>query len=349
MTTGMWIELVLCVVVTLAIAPFVAYRLAEAGYFFTRLESGDIGFVMRGNTLHRIIHDIRGYELVNGRFVPTTTQQKRPWLGLYWIGVPPFFHLHTFKIVKEVENLSGKTPDEWIKDKGEEMVRSLRFIFPRPFVQRTVELGDRIPVDLLLLTKFQVVDPYTPVFLFKGKFFELAGAIVIAAVTDVLKNLSLDEFVHAEKGEVGGILKGLKDPAGLLNKELEKQTGLRLVGISIPQYDPSDKAVREAMNAERIAQEQAKAKVAEAEGHAAQLKIRVEADASAQERLARARGTRIRETVATLASSLANPDVVARGAADVLEMEAATSPDSKLTTLVKGNTPPVVPIGGGGK
>src|SRR3989338_3285375 len=130
----------------------------------------------------------------------------------------------------------------------------------------------------------------------------------------------MDEFIKTEKCEVGGILFPMKIADGPLNMELIRQVGLRLVGISIPQYDPSDKEVRAALNAEAIAQARAKAFVAEAIGHRDQLAIRVEANALAQERLAVARGVQIKETVAAMASTLGSPDVVARGVTDVLEM-----------------------------
>ena len=335
MTTINWLEVVGYVVIIFALFPFVAHALAKVGWFFTLLESGDIEFVMYGETLHKIIYDVRGFELVDNELIPTATQQKRPWLGLYWVGIPPFASIHRFPIVKERENPVGETPEQWIdRDEEEKLVSSLRFTFPRPYVLRSVELGDRTPVDVLIIAKFEVVNPYIPVFNFKGKFFENAGGMIRAAVNDILKRFSLDEFIAAEKGEVGGILSGMKDPSGVFNQELIRQVGLRLVGISIPKYDPSDRAVREAMNAQVIAQEEAKA-----------VGVRAEANASAQERLAVARGAQIRETVKALTTSGGNPDVIARGAADVLEMEAAAGESSKITMVVKGGTPLVIPVG----
>lgn len=344
-----WIEIVAFVVVVGVLFPFLAYALGKMDMYFTLLKSGDIKFIMRGETLHKTICDIRGFELVNGKLEPTTEKQPHPWFGLYWIGFSPFASIHRFPISKERENPSGKTPEEWIeRDPEEKRVSSLRFTFPRPYVLMNVELSDRIAVNVLVVAKFEVVNPYIPVFLFKGKFFENAGAILRASVIDILKRYDLDKFIVAEKGEVAGILAEMKIPDGPFNTELIRQVGLRLVGISIPQYDPSDKDVIAAMNAQTIAKEKAKALVAEATGHANQLKIRVNADALAAERMAKARGKRIHETVKAMASTLGSPDVVARGVADVLEMEAATSADSKLTTLVKGGgATPVVPVGGG--
>lgn len=347
-------EIILAIVATLVILPFLANKLAKENKWFTHLESGNIKFVMYGQTLHKIIHNVKGYKLNNkGEFEQTTNSPIKPPLGLYWIGIYPFARVHTFSILKERENPTGKNVGDWItRDKEGTIVSSLRFTFPRPYTLEKVELGDRIPVDLLVVAKFEVVDPYKLIFFFKGKFFENAGASLRATVSDILKGtpatpLTLDDFVKADKGEATGILSTMKDPTGSFNTELVKQVGLRLVGIAIPQYDPSDSAVRDAMNAQTIAEEKAKGLVAEATGHAKQLAIRVEADAKAKERMAQARGVEIKETVAALAASTGNPDIVARGAADILEMEAAAGEKSSITTIVKGTgASPVLPIGG---
>ena len=337
--------------ILLALSPFVAYVLAKADLFWTQLESGDIKFIMHGETLHKIIYDVRGFKLIDGKFSPTTpeeeTQKSHPWFGFYWIGIPPFASVHHFPITKERENPAGKTPEEWIeRDVGEESVSSLRFTLPRSYVLLNVELGDRTPINVLVVAKFQVVTPYIPVFLFKGKFFENAGGIIRATISDILKGYTLDQLVAAEKGEVGGILVGMKLPDSEFNGELIKQVGLRLVGISIPQYDPSDDALRKAMNARIVAKKEAEGLVAVARGHAAQLKIRVEADAKAAERLAIARGALVRATLIQLQVSGASGDVLAQTTASALRAESLAGPTSKIITLVEGSAPVVVPVGG---
>jgi len=334
-----YVEIAVFAVVVLVLSPFVAYALATFGIFFTRLESGNIKFIVIGDSLRKMIYNTPGFELVDGKFQTTTEKQTRPFLGLYWVGWPPFSRVHKFKITKETENPDGKTPEEWIMGGKEEIeVDTLRFTFPRPYVLKTVELKDRVEINVLAVAKFEVVSPYIPVFNFKGKFFENAGADIRATISDILKGYTLDEFIIAPKGEIDGILSPMKDPTGAFNQKLIEQVGIRLVGITIPQYDPGDQELRNAMNARTIAEEQGQATLAKARY-----------DSEAQERLAKARGVRILETVAAMASTLGSPDVVARGVADVLEMEAATGENSQLTTLVKGNAQPVVPVGEGGK
>lgn len=313
--------------------PFTAYSLSTLDVFFTRLESGSIKFIKTGDGLREIIYNTPGYKLVDGKsgikeFQPTDEKQKRPWLGLYWIGLPPFAKVHKFKITKETENPTGKTPEDWILGGKEEfIVDSLRFIFPRPYVLKAVELKDRTSVDVLVLAKFEVVRPFVPVFYFKGKFFENAGADIRATIIDILKEYTLEKFVtEAKKGEEGGVLAVMKEPNGIFNKTLIEQVGLRITGISIPQYDPSDKALREAMNARTIAKEQGQAIIATAN-----------ANAEAQERLAIAQRIQIKEMVEGFGGDT-------KATAEVMRAQALAG--GSITTLVDGKASAVVPVGG---
>jgi len=179
------LTLTVVILVTLALTavlfPFTANALAKLGWFFTTLESGSIKFIMRGETLHTTIYDLPAGKDIG--CVNKKTGFKKSWFnkrfGLYWIGVPPFGRVHQFSIVKERENPSGKSAQEWItRDPQETPVDTLRYVFPRPFVLEAVELADRTPIDLLVICKFEVVDPYLPVFIFKGKFAENASGII---------------------------------------------------------------------------------------------------------------------------------------------------------------------------
>jgi regulator of protease activity HflC (stomatin/prohibitin superfamily) len=336
--------------------PFAANGLANMELFFTRLESGDIKFIMRGESLYRIIHDVRGKVLVmgdDGHYIFKDGDESKSWLntrfGLWWIGVPPFARIHTFPITKERENASAKDSAHWITVEEKEIqVSSLRFTFPRPYNLKEVELKDRLSVDVLVVAKFEVVKPYVPVFLFKGRFFENAGSILRAQVADHLNDMNLEDFIPAPKGETNGILRDMKDFPGDFNDTLIQQVGLKLVGISITQYDPSDSAIRDAMRAKEIAVKQGEGRIAAAEADAMVTRKAATAQAEAEERLAIARGARIRETVAQIAGSLGSPDVVAREVGRVLQTEALTGKDSKITTWVEGGAgaQPVLPIGG---
>ena len=323
------IIIVVTLILTIVLLPFTANALSKFEWFYTTLESGSIKFVMRGETLWRTIYDLpagKDIKCVNKETgFKKSSFNKR--FGLYWIGIPPFGRIHRFPIVKERENPEGKNANSWVqRDPEETIVDSLRYVFPRPFVLSAVELADRTPIDLLVIAKFEVVDPYLPVFIFKGKFSENASGIIRSAVIDILGKKTLDQFISAEKDEVNGILSPMKKLGGKFNQVLEKQVGLRLVGISIPQYDPHDESgeLRKAMNAKIIAKENAEGLVAEAEGYKRKKAIEAEADANYEKKLAEARGVRVRETREALAGDEA--------AARVLQAEALPN----LRTLVEG-------------
>jgi regulator of protease activity HflC (stomatin/prohibitin superfamily) len=365
----------------IALLPFVFYLLAQNDVFFTKLETGDIKFIVRGDSLVRIIHDVRGKKLIliNGEETLVDGKEDKTFInerfGLWWVGVPPFAKVHKFWIKPERENPSAQKKEQWITSDEPREVSSLRFTFPRPYRLDKVELSDRLSVDILVVAKFEVVKPQIPVFVFKGGFFANAGSILSADVADRVNNMTLDDFIKAQKGEVGGILKGMKaseesigeelelkdtttDSAvrhnlGDFNRELIRQVGLRLVGISITQFDPSDTEIRNAMQAKELAVKQGQARIASAEATKAARITEAEGEGQAIERLATAQGAQIRETVSALASTLGNPDVVAEQVgrvlianARVLEAQAVAGPTSKITTWVNGGggVQPALPI-----
>lgn len=286
-------------------------------------------------------------------------------LGVYWYGLYPFKHIKEFGVPRETEKLEGRGPADWIERKGIAVVTALRFTFPRPFVYTDVELGDRLKVSLKLVLKLRVVRPYTPVYEFNDDFFTQTGSILQGQVIDELKNFAtINDFITVPKGEVGGFLKKYKKnkPDGTpsdLNLEMAKQVGLGIDGISINDW-MSDKKITDAIEQQAIETAEGDARITKAtkdkqvtitnaEAYQEKVSRETDADVARQKALAGSRMIYIRDTVAALASSLGEPNVVASGAADVLEMEAATSGTSKLTTLIKDRSPRspvVVPVGG---
>lgn len=345
------IEMALCVLVTLALIPATAYALSLVDLFFTRLESGNIKYIFLGETLLKIIADVRGKRMDGHKLV--AGEERRSWwnrkFGIYLVGIPFLTSVKKFTIKrrKEHEDTSNKPMTEWIRDLGELEVDSLRAAFPRPFLLEKVELGDRQTVNLLVVGKFVVVDAYIPIVELKGEFFELTSSTLKGAVVDILKDQkSMNDFNSAPKGE-GGILEILTTPTGTFNQALEKRVGLHLVGITIPEWSPSETKVREAMSLEFIAEKERGALNIAAQAYKEQLGTRTEADANRVRELGIAQGSQIREKAASIASLRGTPDVATQALAEVLVMEAATSESSKITTLVKGgNTPTVIPIGG---
>lgn len=327
---SIWWMIVLLVASTVVSLFLLAYVLAQKDTLFTTLSTWEVKFIDHGKTLHRIIHNTPGYKLdENNRFVPTTDKPKRPFLGIYWVGIPPFASVHRFTISKEKENPSGKDIKEWIVKEKDEEVSSLRFFFPRPYAFSKVELGgeDPVSVDVMVVSKFRVVDPVKMVYGLKGRFFENAGGIVRAGIADVLNDFNLKDFENANKGEDGEMLKRLREPEGTFNKALEEQVGLVQPGIALS-YDPSHEALREAMEAKTIAI--AKGEGTKATADADYHKNVREAQAKAMER-----ELRIKATMSGFSGN-------AEAATKVLVAEARPN----VTTEVAGGATPVVPIGG---
>lgn len=338
-------EIIVYAIVTIILLPFFFYALSGMDIFFTRLGSGDIKFIMRGDSLVKTIHNVAGKKLINGRF--ENGIESKSWLnekiGIWWIGIPPWSSIHQFEVKKEKENPAGTTPDTWITVGEKVAVNYLRFTFPRPFVMRAVELKDRTTVDLLVVCKFEVEEPYIPVFLFKGGFFENAGSIIRAKINDRLKKFSsITEFIQARKGE-DGFLKNLKAEHGF-NDILRDQVGLKIVGIVIAQYDPADKAVLEATNKEAIAKLLGLAQVAEATAYANQLQIRTEADRDRIIELAKGRESIIQRTVAQMQSTGASSEMIAFTVSQILKADSVAQ--SQITSWVEGgsNTLSTFPI-----
>jgi len=350
------IEILVYLVAFAALVYFGMYALATKDIFWTQLETGNIKYIFRGDKLHKIIADVRNKKMDDtmGHKLETGVEH-RSWLnnktGLYWIGWPPFASVHKFKIRKrkEVEITTGKPPAGWIEDFGEVIVSSLRETFTLPFVLTEVELNDQQNVSMLVVAKFDVVDAYIPVIELKGGFFANTSSTLSAAVTDIAKELTMDGFVAAPKGEKVGILsvefenKIAPDETVTIskfNKRLEEQVGLHLVGVAISEWDPSDKAIRDAMSKKFLAEKEQAAAVIKAETYAKEVAIKTTADVGRVVALGEADGKRVLSTVNALGGNVTV-------AGKLLEMEAAAGPNSKLTTLVNGPATPVVPVGGG--
>lgn len=347
------VEVSLFIVITLIALVGTLYTLAKENLFFTFLESGNIKYIRRGETVVRIIADIEGeivYYNKGWKSLSVTILSRA--LGMYWIGLPPIGNVLKFEVSrkKELEEPTGRPPKEWIQTLEPKMVDSLRHAFPRPILIEKAELGaeDRQTVDVLAIGKFLVVNPYIPVVQLKGDFWELLSGLFRAAVLDLIERTgTIDKFIERDKSDKSGsLLHELWEEGSEFNRVLTEKTGLKLVGAAIPQWDPSDEATRKAMQARFLAEKDREAKIVEADAYAQVVRTKTEADAAAQLKLAEVRGIRVRETAAGLASTNASADEVTRATAAILRAEAHAGPDSKITTLVDGGgASPVIPAG----
>lgn len=355
----MELAIILLTIVFILLCPFTIRALASMDVFFTFGVSNNIKYVERGGVLHRVIADVPNFTLAkDGRTLqPGKTQQSflHRLLGIYFIGVYPFFKVRSFEIKKQSENILGNGPSDWIKYGETIKTTTLRFNFPRPYVFTNIELGDRTTVNLKIVMEFQVVDTYIPIYVYNGDFFKQAGSLLEGEVIDVLKKFTIDEFVLKEKGEINGILQYIKVSDGSFNQKLISLTGLKVLSVSINDYEPGDKELIEVIRQKALAREKGdalietanKQKVAEtidAEKYATVTTIKTEADFYRGTKLAVVNGTEIKQVMDNLSTTGADTIEVVRTAGKVLQAKAVQ--ESKLTTWVQGPAEPVVQVGG---
>ncbi|MCX6701608.1 MAG: hypothetical protein NTX96_00175 [Candidatus Zambryskibacteria bacterium] len=337
------------VLLFLAIAGVGVIVLVQLGAL-TRIQTDNIKFRMNGESLARIIHDKRGKHLDDngetdsGTFVDGS--QKKSLLnrhfGLWWVGIPGISSTGKFWIHKKKENPNEDSPlNEWVLDLGREEVDTLRGTFPHPYLMLAVELIDGTSVNVLMNTKFEVVKPGIPVIRLKGDFFTNAGSIINGATGDILNNLTIMEFVAADKGEVNGILAGLKSLDSPLNEKLIEQVGLRLVGISISRWDPADEKTRQAIEAKKMAELEGAGHIAEATAEATALTISSTAKQEAGIRLAEADAAQFSRMVAELVEQGVNPNVAAEQVSRILAARAQPSLTTRVDVAAGGQMPPV--------
>ncbi len=359
--------------VLILVAPMALKAMAEADLFFTLRRTNSIKYVERGEVLDHMIPEVPGHILDNPRdrlatFREAKVDEVQPldpinrmldkWLGIYYYGIYPFKHIRSFPIKKVYENIQGKNPKEWLTEEKTHSDDGLRFKFPRPIVFTDIELKDRFTIDVKIVLEFQVVRPFTPIYVFNGDFFRQASSLLQGEVIDRLREMTTEDFIaKAKKGEVKGFLSDIKDPESPFNLKLIESTGLMIVSISINDYQPSDPTIVNAIRQAAIALEQGKANVVTAEqnrraniidsdSRAKALLVFTKAQVKSQDQLTGARERRLRATVSSLLLPGGDPTATTRAAADFLEMEAAAGEDSKLTTLVKDRSSVVTPVGG---
>jgi hypothetical protein len=309
----------------------------------------------RGGTFYRMIANVPGYILdENNQLVESTFTPPEPLshqlFGVYWTGLPFLYHVKTFKVKKEKENVKGTGPEDWVLGQKDAPVDvdALRARFPRPFIFTDVELADRLKVHLKLVAKIRVVFPYIPVYHYTDDFFTQIASILQGYVIDKLaeKGMTIDDFLSLPKGGGSRFLKEFEKEDSELNLELTKQVGVVVESLAVNDWEPGDKDIIKAIQQKGLNKATGEAEVELAVQRAKARITTAEAEAKAQNLLTDARAKRIRETVAALKSEGGDATVVAQCAARVLEKEAVASESSKITTLVEGDRQIAIPVGG---
>jgi|ERR1035441_2917815 hypothetical protein len=177
--SGMLLVFTICAIPLLS---GIIWRLALQDKCFTVLQTGHIKFVVAGESWMKTIINIPAKVLVSGQIVDERnvgdSERHKTFLeqqfGLYWVGIYPFRSIYSFPIIKTRENqdITPKTkPEEWIdRDKKATLVNELRWKFPRPVLVPGVKFAGVLQADILVLCKFEVVEPVVPIFIQKARF-----------------------------------------------------------------------------------------------------------------------------------------------------------------------------------
>jgi hypothetical protein len=323
------------------------WKLAPQDMFFTKVETGDMKYVVAGDSWIRTIVNIPTMRLNEDepqKLEPLGgSKTEQTWLerkfGLYWVGIYPFRKIHKFSIVKERENpemKQGMNPAEWIqREKKATQVTSLRWKFPRPVMVPDVEFDGNLRATLLVLCKFEVVSPTVPIFIQKANFFDLLSSYVRSAVIEYCQTKTYDKFRKSDKKDGGEMSTAIIND---INRIIVDEIGVCLKGVSVSNYEASDKETQAILEAGEKARLQGEANVKAAELQKKVAITNAQGQAEADQIRAVARITDVIETVQRLSDRGVNPDVAAQVAGSVGRAERFTREGSKITTLVDGGT-----------
>lgn len=264
----------------------------------------------------------------------------RKYVGCYWYGLYPFYHIKNFYVRKEKENVRGTNPETWIIGSNDRpvLVSALRIRFPRPFVFTDVELADRLKIHQKVVAKILVTNFRTTLYHYTNDFLDQSASILQGWVIDTMitQGKTIDDFLQLPKGNDAGILRGMQAPDSPLNVELEKQVGLIMTSLAINDWEPGDKEIVAAIQLRGLNEKRGEAQLAAAK-FAAQSAIEQAKGESEANRL-RSEGQLALDRAVTAAVTLpgSDPTTATVAAATVLGRRALAETD--ITTFVEGGS-----------
>lgn len=305
---------------------------------FTFVEESSISFVIRGKNLCRTLVNIpkmsydtsdddpHKWKLVSGE---RTFLQKK--FGVFRVSLlwPVLGRLHRFKIDSSrliAESLRSETPlKQWIQKAGGEK-RGLLWKFPQPFLFEGIELKGNFHVDILVYALFEVVNPYIPVFIYRGKFFQQLAAAIEGVVAEAANNLTYEMFVKKNKGMGSSFAKG--EIVAKLDA-LEEKFGIKMedawiMSFQLAEEDDDIIKATKALDKETLL--------------AAAAKQRGKGKADETEASLFGEEKRFGRLVKALTDHDVDPNVAAEVVKQQLRMERVAGPDSKITTFVEGGS-----------
>ena len=329
-------------------------------WHFITIEETDVIFIVRGGEPQKCIIGLprgehfekitRSLETRGIEWVDRTTSLIARRTGRYFTSwLYPLVKVHRFTVMagglKDGSGAGKEKPKEgaplreWMyQDKRE--VRSLRTRFPRPVLVEGTEMMDTFRVDNIVMLMLRVVDPYIPVFTYKGDFFRMVNAITESVLNDMVvskssgRSYKYTEYVQEDKGDGSEFAKELKKKihSGLkaLGLECEKAY-LHAIALA-----PGQETQMQAALAAETAELQAKAVRATADGALYATKRQAEGEAFTIKTKGEADGEANRAKAQPLIDAGADADLVSvgilnRGIAEGLPRELSTlAQDGKI-------------------
>lgn len=305
-------------------------------------------FVIAGESLVKILPNLKDAGLDRDDKVTTDPALIKPtyynpllillkeWLGIFWVSILyPLKKVYKYKIDKSrLVNESSLAPDhkiqELVRVEPNIEVNSLRRYIPRPQFIPEVELSDGIPVDIIVMTEYEVINPRIPIFNYKGKFFPLLDAAIEAAVNDFGNTVKYMEIIATPTGKGSDFSRDILNLGNLADR-LETTVGIRpttcyIIQVGLLAQGQAAKDATQAQEIERL----------KGEG----VKVAAEARAAAIEKLAVAHAKTFANAVEALTRLGVNKDVAAAQVASVMSHREVAGPDSKISAYFAGGTPP---------
>ncbi len=371
MTSGI---LLLAIIVCVVLYAYVDGNFLN--WFFTTVEEGSMKFVVKGEDYVRTILNIRGKwmdkndELIvdgNGKQTDNKkdelTEDDKPPLsfslfrmlgGLHFIGIPPFFRIHTFKLVTgellSEQERQDKPFRKWVKT-GEPKTTSRLDLKIRTYsAANNVELADGSNVDVIIFSLFEVVDPRRVVFVHKSDFATIAQSAVNSGYVDGIKKYKYSTpnkakiiedsgnevekeflgFLHTPKGRGSAFSQGIctyinsgggKQAEDV--KSLEEEYGVRLAETFVYEFQLSEGEVdfNKATRAAEVARLEGEGKINAARAEAEAIRINAEAEA-----------TRLKLSLEAARGQHVNADVAMGNIATIRAMESGAARQTWVQT-----------------
>lgn len=351
--------------ITAAVAtPFFMKWLAAGNVLFTEVHEGTVKTILRSGSFDHMVMSLKGYRLNDPRgpgydsskpaweVLPVPAGKEKDfdrrgfltrWLGLFYVGLPPFRTVHSYRFAWSELRQDEKTGEQKVWPRNERTDFIYAVSFPYILILVEAETKDRLPVTVTFQVSLRVVNPYKALFDSENYFQSVAGAAINAARNYVgSKEYSelVSEFkhMHDDSQDASALfakpLRDLNDTCPGESKGLHE-----LYGVIIERADPLQIDLAGDQKDE-ILRSTVKRYTADQEAYTIKVSGEATADAQLALKTAEAEGIR-RVGTATGEAYTAKLDALAKhaGLAEVLiQAEAMTSP-GEGTRIIWANNP----------